>query len=442
MKVETYNPYTGERLAEYSEASLDDIRKTVAGIRKEQKEWAGDVDARLDYLRDVLRVNLRNYEREMAESISLEMGKPITQSLAEVRKCVTLVDYYLENSRRFLAPEQVRTDAEKSYVRFDPLGVIELIMPWNYPLWQVMRAAVPALVAGNGVMLKHASIVSGTSLLIERVMDTPLFKSVIASGDKALEAIGFVDGVSFTGSTSAGMRIAEAAGREIKKAVLELGGSDPFIVLESADLGKTARHAAFGRLQNAGQSCIASKRFLVAERIFDDFRKEMEEQLASARTGSPLDEKTFLGPLSSRQQSLTVKKQLDELKKIGKVSVFGDESGNFIPPSIAVLEGSYSEEVFGPVAILKKFRTADQAIKMANETPFGLGCSIWGDSDEAEKLVPEIEAGMVFVNRIVASDPRLPFGGVKKSGFGRELSHYGLLEFTNIRTVWIEGKPQ
>lgn len=438
MFVQTTNPYTSEKLKVYSAENIASIKNRVDGLRNYQKKWKKDIDIRIDYMKNTVRFNLMKLEGELSRSMTSEMGKPITQSVAEIRKCITLIDYFVENARKFLEPEMVGTEALKSYVRFDPIGVVELIMPWNYPLWQVMRAAIPALVAGNVILLKHSSIVSGTSMLIQEIMESPAFMSVIASGPEALDAIEFIDGVSFTGSSSVGSMIGERAGRAIKKAVLELGGSDPFIVLKSADIDKVARQATLGRLQNAGQSCIASKRFVVHEDIYDDMRFSLEQQFSSVAMGDPMNEKTFLGPLSSSQQTATVRQQVEKLKSIGTVQELGDVSGNLFPPVIAEVDGPYNDEIFGPVAVLKKFRNVDEALQIANETPFGLGCSIWGDPEEAELLAPSIDAGMVFVNKIVTSDPRVPFGGVKMSGFGRELSRYGLLEFTNIKTTWIE----
>jgi acyl-CoA reductase-like NAD-dependent aldehyde dehydrogenase len=337
-----------------------------------------------------------------------------------------------------LSPEQVKTDAKKSYIRFDPLGTILLIMPWNFPAWQVMRAAVPAMAAGNTVLLKHASIVSGTSLKLEGILGSDIFKSTVCRGNVALSAIKYVDGVSFTGSTDIGAKIAEEAGREIKKVVLELGGSDPYIVLGSANLDDAIKNCTFARMQNNGQSCIASKRFIVDEKVFDSFYKGMKEQFSNVKIGDPLDKSTFLGPLSSSEQKEIVTGQVEELKPLGQVEAFADGlKGNFVPPTIVRTNALYDQEVFGPVAILKRFKTNEEAVKLANETPYGLGASVWGKPEEAERLVPAIETGMVFINKIVASDPRLPFGGLKKSGLGSELSRYGLLEFTAKRTVWI-----
>lgn len=438
MNIRTENPYTQEVISEFPEENIEDISAKISGIRKEQKEWKKDLDARIGYLKDTLKPNMERNLNEIASMMTQEMGKPITQSIAEVKKCITLVDFAIENFPKFLEHDVIKTEAKKSYVRFDPIGVVELVMPWNFPLWQVFRAAIPAMTVGNGIILKHASIVSGSSKLIEKVMDTPLFKSIITRGPNALEAIKYVDGVSFTGSTGVGMKIAETAGRNMKKAVLELGGSDPFIVLKGADLDNAAKNAAFGRMQNNGQSCIASKRFLVHEDIYEEFRSKLADQFSSVVIGDPSDDRTFLGPLSSSQQAHTVRGQIEDLEKSGKVEKFASDTGNIVPPIIAAIDKPYMDEVFGPVAILKKFRNNEQALEIANETPFGLGASIWGDPDEAEKMAPFVDSGMVFINKIVSSDPRMPFGGVKKSGVGRELSRYGLLEFSNIKTVWIQ----
>ena len=422
---------------QYEEASLDDIKTRIAELRKAQQEWKLDPDVRLEAF-ELIRRRMEDKLSELSALMSMEMGKPIAQSEEEVRKCIWLIDCALENAKRFLSPEHVETEAKKSYIRFDPLGVILLIMPWNFPWWQAFRAAIPALAAGNAVLLKHASIVSGTSLKMDEIMGLSAFSSVVTRGSLALEAIKYVDGVSFTGSTETGTKIAEEAGRRLKKAVLELGGSDPYIVLDDTNLEESIRNCAFARIQNNGQSCIASKRFLVHEKVYDKFVRGMREEFSKVRIGDPLERNTFLGPLSSKEQKQIVANQVTRLKSIGVVEELATGlKGNFVPPTIARLDSVFDEEIFGPVAIVKKFRTNEEAVKLANETPYGLAASIWGDPETAEKLVPEIESGMVFINRIVSSDPRLPFGGLKKSGLGLELSRYGLLEFTSKRTIWV-----
>ncbi|WMT44494.1 MAG: aldehyde dehydrogenase family protein [Cuniculiplasma divulgatum] len=438
MKITTVNPYSQEKLGEYEEYDDGRVDRILSGLKEAQKTWKKDLDVRIDYLRTVLKPNLIKRKEELARLMTEEMGKPISQSLSEIDKCIKLVDYAIEDYPNFLEPETIRTEGKKTYVRFDPLGTVLLIMPWNFPLWQVMRGAVPAMLAGNAVVLKHASIVTGTSLMIEDIFSSEQFRSLIVSGSRAGKIIQKVEGVSLTGSSGAGKSVAQEAGKNLKKVVLELGGSDPFIVMKSADVHQASENAVFARMQNNGQSCIASKRFIVHEDIFQEFADEIAGKFASVRIGDPLDKSTFLGPLSSMEQTKTVRSQIENLSGIGKVSSFGEYSGGIVPPTIAQISGKYDEEVFGPVAILTKFRTDQEAIALANDTPFGLGASIWGNSDEAERIVPEIEAGMVFVNKIVASDPRVPFGGVKQSGIGRELSKFGTREFTNIKTVWID----
>jgi succinate-semialdehyde dehydrogenase/glutarate-semialdehyde dehydrogenase len=438
MKITTVNPYSQEKLGEYEEYDDGRVDRILSGLKEAQKTWKKDIDVRIDYLRTVLKPNLIKRKEELARLMTEEMGKPISQSLSEIDKCIKLVDYAIEDYPNFLEPETIRTEGKKTYVRFDPLGTVLLIMPWNFPLWQVMRGAVPAMLAGNAVVLKHASIVTGTSLMIEDIFSSEQFRSLIVSGSRIGKIIQKVEGVSLTGSSGAGKSVAQEAGKNLKKVVLELGGSDPFIVMKSADVHQASENAVFARMQNNGQSCIASKRFIVHEDIFQEFADEIAGKFASVRIGDPLDKSTFLGPLSSMEQTKTVRSQIENLSGIGKVSSFGEYSGGIVPPTIAQISGKYDEEVFGPVAILTKFRTDQEAIALANDTPFGLGASIWGNSDEAERIVPEIEAGMVFVNKIVASDPRVPFGGVKQSGIGRELSKFGTREFTNIKTVWID----
>lgn len=437
MTITTLDPYTQKTLCEYREEDIEDVRTKIVGLKQAQRDWSGNLDRRLEALKGV-RSRLQSNLKDLSVLMSSEMGKVVTQSEAEVNKCIWLIDYILENAPNMLAHEHVRTEAKKSYIRLDPLGVILLIMPWNFPAWQVFRAAVPALASGNAVMLKHASLVSGTSQKIEEIFSLDVFKSIIARGQTATAAVKFVDGVSLTGSDDTGSKVAEEAGKHLKKYVLELGGSDPYIVLDSANLQDAIKNSAFARLQNNGQSCIASKRFIVHERVYDDFYKGMKDAFSNITIGSPLDHTTFLGPLSSAEQKKTVMNQVTQLRSLGSVEELASGlSGNFVPPTIVRTDALFTEEVFGPVALLKKFKTTKEAILLANETPYGLGASIWGDAEQAEKMIPNIEAGLVSINKIVASDPRLPFGGIKNSGVGTELSRYGLLEFTSKRSVWI-----
>ncbi len=436
MEISTINPYNGKELGKYRIQDLEEIRGIISQLKSTQMKWRIDIDSRLDSLAES-KLNFQNNVNELARLMSSEMGKPISQSTAEVKKSLWLFDYYLENAKNFLSNEDVKTEARHSYIRFDPLGVIIIIMPWNFPLWQVVRAAIPALLAGNSVLLKHASIVSGTSLKIEELFNLDAFKSVITTGKIIDGAIKYSDGVSFTGSTAAGSIIAQEAAKNIKKIVMELGGSDPYIVIDSTNMENAVKNSVYARLQNNGQSCIASKRFLVKDDIYDEFYKSMLEEYSRVNVGDQLNDNTYIGPLSSPAQKDLIVDQINTLKSYGKVVSTGDSEGNIIRPTIVRMNKDYNEEVFGPVAMLRSFRTIDEAIKLANDTPYGLGCSIWGDSSTAEKMAPYIDAGTVSVNKIVASDPRLPFGGTKKSGIGRELSRYGILEFTNIKTVWI-----
>ncbi|KJE49572.1 MULTISPECIES: aldehyde dehydrogenase family protein [Acidiplasma] len=436
MEITTYNPYNNEVLGKYKVMELDEIKKIISNLNNNQKKWRENIDYRIDKIKES-RGNFEKNMNDLAKLMSSEMGKPISQSIAEVKKTLWLFDYYIENAKNFLANEYVKTEAKKSYIRFDPLGTILIIMPWNFPLWQVARAAIPALLAGNSVLLKHASIVSGTSLKIEELFNLDVFRSVITTGEIIDQAIQYSDGVSFTGSTAAGSKIASEAAKHIKKFVMELGGSDPYIVIDSSNLENAIKNSVFARLQNNGQSCIASKRFIIKDDIYNEFYEGMLNEFEKVRTGDQLDENTYVGPLSSEAQKNIILKQVNELKSYGEVIETGKNEGNLIKPMIVKLNKDYGEEVFGPVAMIKSFKTIDEAIKLANDTPYGLGSSIWGDENEAEKMVPYMDAGTVSINKIVASDPRLPFGGTKKSGIGRELSRYGILEFTNIKTVWI-----
>ncbi len=437
MTIKTINPYTEKEIGRYEEDSISTVKDKISGIRQAQLEWKKSIHERIDFLGNVVNKNLRDRKKEIAKSITDEMGKPISQSIAEVEKCIDTIDYICQHYSGYLDSMPVETSTGKAYIRFDPIGVVLLIMPWNFPLWQVVRAAVPAMIAGNGIVLKHASSVTGTSKIIEEVFETDVFKSIVLKGNKSLSVIQYVDGVSFTGSTNAGSLIASEAGQKIKKSVLELGGSDPFIVLASADIDRAVKNATIGRLQNGGQSCIASKRFIVDSRIEKEFGKKLEESFANITPGDPEDNSTFLGPLSSSDQSDIVTEQVSTLKSMGKV-IGGGRTGNLIEPTIAYPGKLFYNEIFGPVAVIKPYKTDKEAIDLANDSPYGLGASIWGNPEDAEKLASEIQSGMVYVNKLVASDPRVPFGGTKNSGYGRELSQFGIREFTNIKTVWIE----
>ena len=441
MAIKTFNPFNGKEIKSYEEHDEETVRNIFNSVSREQETWKKSIDDRINFIMEEVVPRFRKEKESLAFIMSSEMGKPISQSRAEIDKCISTMEFFCREGKKLLSDNIIESEATKSFVRFEPLGTIFLVMPWNFPLWQAMRAAIPAMIAGNGIVLKHASIVTGSALKMEELFNTPLFRVILVQGSKALSAIKFSDGVSFTGSEQAGIAIATEAGKNLKKSVLELGGSDPFIVLEDANLEETAKQSTFARLQNNGQSCIASKRFIVSKKIVDVFSELMAENFQKVVMGDQLEEKTYLGPLSSNSQAETVKKQVHELAKIGKVETYGKQSGNMVPPTIVKTESTFPDEVFGPVAIFKTFNTLEEAGRLANETDFGLGASIWGSAEKSEELIPFVKSGMIFVNRVVASDPRLPFGGIKRSGYGRELSKFGILEFTNIRTVWIQDRP-
>ncbi len=438
MVIETFNPYDNSKIGDYDEDLDDVVRNIFKQVNDVQPQWSKSIDDRIIFLKKEVVPRFKKEKENLARIMSSEMGKPISQSRAEIDKSINMTEYFCEMGKKFLGDQIIETEATKSYVHFEPLGTIYLVMPWNFPLWQFMRAAVPAMVAGNGIVLKHASIVTGSALKMEEIFDTPLFRVIKVPGSKALSAVKYSDGISFTGSEKAGSALAAEAGKHIKKAVLELGGSDPFIVLDDADLEEAAKQSSYARLQNNGQSCIASKRFIVSKSISSQFYDLMKENFHKSVLGDQLQDKTFIGPLSSSNQAETVRNQIKALQKVGNVETMGESSGNIVAPTIARTDFSFQEEVFGPVAIFKEFSTLDEAAEIANETSFGLGASIWGSQEKAEKLIPLVKSGMVFVNKVVASDARVPFGGVKKSGYGRELSKFGILEFTNFRTVWIQ----
>jgi len=396
---------------------------------------------------------LRTRRAEYARTMTLEMGKPIVQGEAEVDKCAWVCEYYADHAEAFLAEQPRETEASRSYVRFDPLGPVLAVMPWNFPFWQVFRFAAPALMAGNAGVLKHASNVPRCALAIEEVFREAgfprgLFSTVLvgSSAVAALIANPRIVAVTLTGSDRAGSKVAEQAGRELKKTVLELGGSDPFIVLADADLAAAARTAAEARLINSGQSCIAAKRFIVVEPVADQFLDRFLDELRSRRMGDPLVRGTQVGPQARIDLRDLLHEQVAESVKRGAKLLLGGEvpagKGAFYPPTLlaAVDKGmpAFDEETFGPVAAVIRAKDEADAVRLANDSTFGLGASLWTeDRVRAERLAAQIEAGSVFVNGVVKSDPRLPFGGIKRSGYGRELSEYGIREFVNVKSVWI-----
>ncbi len=453
MPLLSKNPATEEVLGTFEEltdAALDAKLERAAAAFHAWQDVPLEERARL-----MRRVGELCRERapELGRLATLEMGKPLKQAVAEVEKCATACDYYADNAAAFLAPEPVATDASESFVRFDPIGVVLAVMPWNFPFWQVMRFAAPALMAGNVGVLKHASNVPQCAAAFEQLFTDAGFPEGVfqnlAIGSGKVERVlrhPAVWGVALTGSEGAGKAVGSLAGSLVKKSVLELGGSDPFIVLEDADVARAAQVGAYARLQNNGQSCIAAKRFIVLDAVHDAFLAAFTEQFAAQTVGDPLDEKTTVGPLANEGGLRDIERQVKDAVAQGARLVTGGSrvgaTGYFYAPTIlADVRADMpvaQEEFFGPVALVFRARSEEEALALANGTPFGLGSSVWtADPDRAKRLAPRIRAGSVFVNGLVKSDPRLPFGGTGVSGYGRELSSYGLREFVNVKTVWI-----
>ena len=455
MKMVSRNPYTGQILREFDTLEFSDSLPSVQESRRFFPEWReAPVQQRGEYLRAIAG-RLRAQQRAFAEAITLEMGKPIAQSLAEIEKCAWLLDYFADSSASFLQEERVETGALRSYIRFEPLGIILGIMPWNFPFWQVFRFAVPALMAGNVGLLKHASNVPSTALAIEKLfrdsgVPGPVFQTLLLDPRGAGQLIEreLVDGVSLTGSVEAGAQIASLAGRHIRKVVLELGGSDPFLVLEDADIPKAARMALQARMINSGQSCIAAKRLIVTAPVAAPFLEALEQELQGVRIGDPLDPSTTIGPLAKQGFVEVLSGQMEDARRKGARVILGPPPppgpGFFFRPALVTRVRKdmriLSEEVFGPILPVQVARDEGELVEMANDTPYGLGASLWTrDLPRGERIARKLEAGFVAVNDMVKSDPRLPFGGIKKSGFGRELSEYGLKEFVNIKSVVVHG---
>ncbi|NOX89217.1 MAG: NAD-dependent succinate-semialdehyde dehydrogenase [Calditrichaeota bacterium] len=451
--MKAINPTDNRVIKEYPEHSEQEVKKIISLVQEEFRFWRQiSMIQRSGLMRRAAQI-LRQRRDEFAGLITLEMGKIIREARAEVEKCAWVCDYYAENAEKFLKEEEVKTDASSSYVAFEPLGVILAVMPWNFPFWQVFRFAAPALMAGNAAVLKHASNVPGCALAIEEIFreagfPANLFRTLLIKAPLVEKVIKdrHIQAVTLTGSEPAGKAVAALAGREIKKTVLELGGSDPFIVLEDADLEKCVQTAVQARMLNAGQSCIAAKRFIVAEPLLEKFEKQMTERVKSLKVGNPADESTDVGPLAREDLVDEIDRQVRDSVKAGARLLTGGKrpegSGSFYLPTVLsdVKKGMpvYDEETFGPVAAVIPVQDEDEAVAVANDSEFGLGASIWSrNTEKAKTLAREINTGSVFINGMVKSDPRLPFGGIKKSGYGRELSHYGIKEFVNIKTVWI-----
>ncbi len=452
MKLTTINPATGGPLEEFELATETEASKVVKETRVASRAWREtDISDRARHLSKAAKL-LRTRKMELAGIITKEMGKPLKESLFEIEKCATTLDYFAENSEKMLRDELVKTEFAKSYVAFEPLGVVFAIMPWNFPFWQVIRCGAPALSAGNAMILKHSSYVPRCALELERTfrdaeLPESVFKTILADSRLAEKIIqSDVDAVSFTGSVQAGSRIAELAGKHLKKIVLELGGSDPFIVLDDADIPFTAKWAVAARIVNTGQSCIAAKRFIVAKGVTQKFEEIFVREMEALQIGDPSNPETDVGPLVREEQLASMEEFVkDAVVKGAKVLTGGERlrgKGFFFKPT-ALTNVNHSmqilnEETFGPIAPIMPVDNEEDAVREANSVDFGLGASIWTkDRNRAERLARKIQAGNVYINKMVASDPRLPFGGTKKSGIGRELSRYGIIEFTNIKTVLV-----
>lgn len=453
--LKSINPATEEEINSYNEMTLEEISTTIKATHKSYLSWKEtSFHLRAIKMKNAAQI-LRTNSSKYAELMTREMGKPIKQSYAEVEKCAWVCDYYADQAEEFLKDEIIKTDASKSFVSFQPLGVVLAVMPWNFPFWQVFRFAAPGLMAGNAAVLKHASNVMGCALAIEEIFTeagfpTNLFRALILSSKNMNEVIEhpLVAAVTLTGSVPAGKAVAAAAGGALKKTVLELGGSDPYIILEDADLEFAAEICVTSRILNAGQSCIAAKRFIIHQKVYDEFEKLFVEKMKTKRMGDPMDENNHIGPQARKDLRDELHEQvLASITKGANLLLGGKipgETGAYYPPTVLanVIAGmpAYEEELFGPVAALIKVKDEDEAFRVANDSIFGLGAALFTkDKKRGEQLAKEkLDAGCCFVNEFVKSDPRLPFGGIKDSGYGRELSHYGIKEFINIKTVYIK----
>ena len=453
MPYTSLNPSTNQLIQTYASWNGHHLEQALEKTHHAQQAWAQTTfPQRAEVLRNVA-IQLRARRDHYATLITQEMGKPLREARAEVEKCTTVCDYYALHAGEFMRAEPVASDAGKSYVAHYPLGVVLAIMPWNFPFWQAFRAAAPALMAGNALLLKHAPNVPQCALAIEAIfrecgLPDGVFASLMIEVEQVADTIAspHVHAVTFTGSEAAGRKVAACAGQHLKKCVLELGGSDPFIVLHDADLELAVNMAIASRFNNCGQSCIAAKRFIVVPQIADEFLRELKTRVEALRLGDPMIEATQIGPMARLDLRDELHRQISDSIAQGAVAVSGckpaEREGFFYQPSIldqvTADTRAYHEELFGPVAIVIRAANEADALRIANDTRFGLGSSIWSkDTARAEQLAAHIQAGSTFINAIVKSDPRLPFGGVKASGYGRELSRLGMHEFVNAKTVWV-----
>jgi acyl-CoA reductase-like NAD-dependent aldehyde dehydrogenase len=448
-QIKTINPSTGEILKEYTSMTKEEINGLVRKSKNSFRTWKVGYEKRADHLYNAAHT-IRKEKERLARVITEEMGKPIKESRSEIEKCAWAMEYFADNGQTFLTGEVLNTDARRSFVTFEPFGVIGSIMPWNFPFWQALRFAAPSLMAGNTIILKPASSTLQCGIEIEDTFQRAgipagIFQTLIGDSAGAETLIDSdIDAVTFTGSVSVGAKVAQRATSQLKKIVLELGGSDPFIVCDDADIEKAANGAVKGRFINCGQSCIASKRFIVVKKVADEFIEKFVQNTEKLKVGDPLLEDTEIGPLINSSSVMNMESMVeDSIKQGAKVLTGGerlDTKGFFYKPTIIKNVSSNmriaTEEVFGPIAPIITVDDEQEAMKIANDSIYGLGASIWTQNlDKAEKLSRIVESGIVTVNNVVISDPRVPFGGIKNSGFGRELSRYGMLEFVNVKSV-------
>lgn len=451
--ITTVNPATGEEIERFSYMSAEEIETRLDGANAAFRAWRRvPVADRVKLLASLAAV-LRRDAQSLAQTAVREMGKPVAQARAEIEKCAWCCEYFSQHAHDMLADRETAIDGARSFIAFRPLGVILAIMPWNFPYWQVFRAAVPAIAAGNAVVLKHADSTTRCGLEIERVFaqggaPENLFQTLLISNEDADARIGDdrIAGVTLTGSERAGVAVGSAAGKALKKSVLELGGSDPFIVLADADIDLAVEYAVKSRFQNNGQSCIAAKRFIVEQPVYERFLRHFAQETAQQRVGDPMDEQTQIGPLARRDLRENLHRQITDSVVGGARIVTGGNPigrpGFFFEPTVVTdvdpAAPMFREETFGPAAAVMRAADEEQALELANASTYGLGANVWTrDITRATRMAAQIESGMVFINGMVASDPRLPFGGVKRSGYGRELSELGIHEFVNQQTVWI-----
>lgn len=450
--MQSINPYTGQVIQEYWEHTPEEVEQIIVEVDQAFHSWKKTGFEQRSVCMKNLQVKLIEKKEELAALIVAEMGKVKREAIAEVEKCASVCGYYAENSELFLKSEPVKTEYRESYFAYRPLGTVLAVMPWNFPFWQVFRFLAPALMAGNTGVLKHSSNVTGCALAIEQLVAEAGFPAnvfrTLVIGSQQVKAViknPLIKAVTLTGSTPAGRSVAATAGEALKKTVLELGGSDPYIILEDADIEYATRQCVASRLINAGQSCIGAKRFIVADKVYDQFRDEFVCLMAAARFGDPLDSETSIGPLARVDLRDELHQQVEKSRKMGATVLLGgfvpDVEAPFYPPTVLenVVPGmpAYHEELFGPVAVLFRVEDDEEAVRIANDTVFGLGSGIFTSNIEKAKVLAEkgLEAGCVFINDFVKSDPRLPFGGLKESGYGRELSYIGIREFMNMKTI-------